>query len=58
MQKSRRLRWRGQMSPVCVVRYVYDDLYGDTYSTLTEIKEEIEILIEDWEDETGETANV
>lgn len=38
--------------------YVYDDLYGDTYSTLTEIKEEIDILIEDWEDETGETANV
>lgn len=38
--------------------YVYDDLYGETYSTITEIKEEIDILIEDWEDETGETANV
>ena len=38
--------------------YVYEELSVSIFNDLEGIKEEIDILIEDWEDETGETANV
>ena len=44
--------------PTSLQEYVYGELSGSTFRDLEEIKEQIDISIEDWEIDTGETANV